>query len=291
MGMSGQYSIKDLEILSGIKAHTLRIWEQRYELVVAHRTDTNIRYYSDEQLKLILNIATLNNSGFKISKIAELSPSEIAHEVLKLDKAEWQDTILINRLIEGMIELDKKAILSVLHKSYETKLLIDFFTSIVFPFLSRVGNLWSSESINPAQEHFASNIIKRFLIEKIEALEEPAEDAPMFLLFLPEGDWHELSLLVSEYVLKKSGKRIMYLGASVPDKDIERIVKVTNVDFMLCVSILSQALPTTQKTINRFSMLAKNVSVVFAGRSFYQEELVFPENCSVLHHFHELAEL
>ena len=291
MEVMGQYSIKDLEILSGIKAHTLRIWEQRYNLVVPHRTDTNIRYYSDQQLKLILNIATLNNSGYKISKIAELSPASIAEEVLKLDKPEAKDAVLINQLIEGMIALDKERIIHVLQRGTEETPLMDFFVKIVFPFLSRVGNLWSSESINPAQEHFASNIIKRFLIDRIEHLPEPKEDAAMFLLFLPEGDWHELSLLVAEYVLKETGHKVMYLGSSVPDKDIEKILKVTEIDYMLCVSILSQAIQLTQETINRFSTLANHVKVIFAGRSFYQEELHFPSNCQVLYHFQELAEL
>jgi DNA-binding transcriptional MerR regulator len=291
MEIMGQYSIKDLAILSGIKAHTLRIWEQRYQLVVPHRTDTNIRYYSDSQLKLVLNIAALNNSGFKISKIAELSKEEIAQEVLKIDKPNQKAALHVNRLLEGMIELDKQKVLSVLHKSDKSASLVDFFTSIVFPFLAKVGSLWTSESINPAQEHFSSNIIKRFLIEKIEQLEEPSPESPMCLLFLPEGDWHELSLLVSEYVLKKSGKRVMYLGASVPDKEVEKIVQLSAIDYMLCVSILSQDLASTQQTINRFAMVANDVSVIFAGRSFYQEKLVFPSNCRVLYHFQELAEL
>jgi MerR family transcriptional regulator, light-induced transcriptional regulator len=291
MEVKGKYSIKDLEVLSGIKAHTLRIWEQRYKLVVPYRTETNIRYYTDSQLKLILNIAALNNSGVKISKIAELSKAEIGQKVLKLDNPELKNALLVNRLLEGMIELDKQKILAVMHDSSKFNSLMEFFTSVVFPFLGKVGQMWSSEGINPAQEHFASNIIKRFLMEKIEKLEEPKPDAAMYLLFLPEGDWHELSLLVAEYVLKKSGKKVMYLGASVPDKDIEKIVRLSTIDFMLCVSILSQPLSTTQETINRFAKVANKVSVIFAGRSFYQKELTFPSNCDVLYKFEELAEL
>jgi DNA-binding transcriptional MerR regulator len=291
MEVMGQYSIKDLEILSGIKAHTLRIWEQRYHLVVPHRTDTNIRIYSDSQLKLILNISALNNSGYKISKIAELSQEQIAERVLNLNVPELKNSVLINQLIDGMVCYDKPKILAVLQRSEDYLALTDFFLAIVFPFLGRVGNLWTSESINPAQEHFASNIIKRFLMNKIEHLPEPDKNSSIYLLFLPEGDWHELSLLVSEYVLKKSGKKVMYLGASIPDRDIEKIVKTTNIDFMLCVSILSQPVAMTQETINRFAKVASDISVIFAGHSFYKEKLTFPDNCSVLFHFNELAEL
>lgn len=285
----GQYSIKDLEVLSGIKAHTLRIWEQRYSLVEPHRTDTNIRYYSDSQLKLLLNVSLLNNSGYKISKIAELSPEEISLEVLNLDNEDLQEEKLITLLIDGMVSLDKKRIKSVLEESKNFKNIADYFVKVIFPFLSRVGMLWTSDSINPAQEHFASNIINRYLVEKIEDLPEPEDDAPLFLLFLPEGDWHVLSLLVSEYILKLSGKRVMYLGASVPDLDIEKILKLTPVHGMLCVSILSQPLESIQNTIDRFSEMAQDVKLIFGGRAFYHPKLRFPKSATILHSFEELA--
>lgn len=285
----GQYSIKDLEVLSGIKAHTLRIWEQRYDIVKPLRTDTNIRYYNDEQLKLVLNVALLNNCGYKISKIANLTPEEIGQEILRIDHKELKEDLLINQLVEGMVSLDKQLILKILHKADDFASVTDFFLKVVFPFFGRVGMLWSSNSINPGQEHFASNIIKRFLLREIEDLDEPKEDAPMFLLFLPEGDWHELSLMVAEYILKKSGKRVLYLGASVPDSDIEAIMKLTSIDFLLCVGILSQPISAIQNIIDRFSKVAQDATIIFAGRSFYHEDLKFTRGAKILHSFDDLA--
>ncbi len=285
----GQYSIKDLEVLSGIKAHTLRIWEQRYKIVEPKRTDTNIRYYTDEQLKTILNVSVLNGSGRKISKIASLTSTEIAHEVLAMNQEHLNEGVYINQLVEGMICLDKKLILNILKKSENFDSLTDFFLKVVFPFLARVGMLWSSNSINPGQEHFASNIIKRFLLNKIESLSEPHSDDPMFLLFLPEGDWHELSLLVAEYILKNNGNRVLYLGASVPDSDVKAILSLTKIDYLLCVSILSQPLESIQNTINRIAELSHPVALMFAGRAFYHPDLKFPKEARIVYSFEDLG--
>lgn len=285
----GQYSIKDLEVLSGIKAHTLRIWEQRYKIVEPKRTDTNIRYYTDEQLKTILNVSVLNSSGRKISKIASLSSNEIAHEVLALNQEHLSEGVYINQLVEGMICLDKKLILKILNKSEDFDSLTDFFLKVVFPFLGRVGMLWSSNSINPGQEHFASNIIKRFLLSKIESIAEPGSNTPMYLLFLPEGDWHELSLLVAEYILKNNGNRVLYLGASVPDSDVKAILSLTKIDYLLCVSILSQPLDSIQNTINRIAELSHPVALMFAGRAFYHPDLKYPNGARIIHSFGDLG--
>lgn len=284
----GQYSIKDLEVLSGIKAHTLRIWEQRYKIVEPNRTETNIRYYTDDQLKLVLNVSLLNSLGYKISKIAKLTPAEIAEEILRNDNKELKDDLLINQLVEGMVSLNKELILKILHKSDDFPSLIDFFLKVIFPFFGRVGMLWASNSINPGQEHFASNIIKRFLLGKIESLDEPETDAPLYLLFLPEGDWHELTLLVAEYVLKLKGKRVLYLGASVPNSDIEAIMELTKIDYVLCVSILSQPIADIQRTIDRFENISKDATMIFAGRSFYHHDLHFPESAQLVHSFDAL---
>lgn len=284
----GHYSIKDLEVLSGIKAHTLRIWEQRYNIVEPHRTDTNIRYYTDDQLKVLLNVSILNNFGYKISKIAKLTPEEIAQEVLRIDQKELTEDLLVNQLVEGMISLNKELLIKVLAKGDEFPSLSDYFVKVVFPFLGRVGTLWTSNSINPGQEHFASNVIKRFLLEKIEKLDEPSKNSPMFLLFLPEGDWHELSLLIAEYILKKEGNQVLYLGASVPDSDIRAILSLTHIDYLLCVSILSQPIESVQETIDRLGDLEGGQGVIFAGRSFYHESLKFPKGARILHSFEDL---
>lgn len=286
----GKYSIKDLELLSGIKAHTLRIWEQRYGLVQPERSDTNIRTYTDVQLKKILSISTLNNSGYKISKIAAMSPSEIALALLQIKEPQTKTDMLINDLLTATIEMSKAKVLAVLEQSKNFDNLQNFFVKVVFPFLNKVGTLWTTESINPAQEHFTSNIIKRFLTRKIEDLNEPKAEADLYLLLLPEGDWHELSLLVAEYLLKKNGKRVLYLGASVPQDDLIKILRITKVDHVLCVSILTQDLKNVQTVVNLLCTNMKSGKVFFAGRAFYQSKLDFPPNAIVLESFDELVD-
>ncbi len=285
----GQYSIKDLEILTGIKAHTLRIWEQRYGLVQPERTETNIRFYNDEQLKKTLHVALLNNNGLKISKIALLSNQEIVKKIDALNSNGEESEKYINALINGMISMDKHLILKTLSKHTDFDSLQDFFLKIVFPFLNKIGFLWSSNSINPAQEHFASNIIKRFLIAEIEGLADVAEDAPTYVLILPEGEWHELSLLLSEYILKNKGCNVLYLGASVPREDIVKILNLVEADYLLCVSILSRSKTEIQAIIDKFSEIVTNEHVLFAGTAFYSNQLEFPANCTVIHSFDELV--
>lgn len=284
----GQYSIKDLEVLTGIKAHTLRIWEQRYKLVQPERTATNIRFYDDSQLKKILNVALLNNHGLKISKIAQLSENEIAKKIASLNSSEESTEIYINDLIKGMVAMDKFLILKTLNKHKDFNSLQDFFVKVVFPFLNKIGFLWSSNSINPAQEHFASNIIKRFLIAEIENLNDVPEDALKYILILPEGEWHELSLLLAEYILKNIGSNVFYLGASVPREDIVKILELVKADFLLCVSILSRSNTEIQAIIDKFSEIVSNENVLFAGTAFYSKQLKFPDNCAVIHSFDEL---
>lgn len=285
----GQYSIKDLEVLTGIKAHTLRIWEQRYNLVKPKRTDTNIRFYNDEQLKKILNIALLNNNGLKISKIALLSDKEINQKIKLLDENNVDAEKYINALINGMISMDKHLILKTLNKHSDFDSLQNYFVKVVFPFLNKIGLLWSSNSINPAQEHFASNIIKRFLIAEIERLKDVSEDAPTYVLILPEGEWHELSLLLAEFILKDKGCNVFYLGTSVPREDVFKILNLVNADFLLCVSILSRTETDTQAIIDKFSEVVVNETVLFAGAAFYNPNLSFPNNCKVIYSFDELV--
>jgi len=285
----GQYSIKDLEVLTGIKAHTLRIWEQRYKLVEPKRTETNIRYYNDSQLKKILNIALLNNNGLKISKIAQLSDKEIIQKIKSLDNNDGDAEKYINALINGMISMDKALILKTLNKYSDFDNLQNFFVKVVFPFLNKIGFLWSSNSINPAQEHFASNIIKRFLIAEIERLKDAPKNAPTYVLILPEGEWHELSLLLAEFILKDKGCNVFYIGASVPRQDIVKILSLVNADFLLCVSILSRAQNDIQAIIDKFSEIVHQETVLFAGTAFYNPNLSFPSNCKVVNSFDELV--
>ena len=147
------FSIKDLEQLSGIKAHTIRIWEQRYTLLKPKRTDTNIRFYSNEELKAVLNISLLNRYGYKISHIDKMTPDEMQDKIVSLSHSDAQQERLVNELIQCMIDLDIEKFEEVLDKCIAVRGIEKAITNIVFTFLEKVGILWQTNHVNPAQEH------------------------------------------------------------------------------------------------------------------------------------------
>ncbi len=228
------YSIKDLERLSGIKAHTIRIWEKRYNLVTPKRTETNIRFYDDEDIRKILNIAFLNKHGYRISQIAQLDDNEIISKITDISEEDNDSDSLIDNLVISMIELDErkfdKILSTAILKSGFEKTVLD----TIYPFFQKIGVLWQTGAINPAQEHFISNLVRQKLIVAIDGvLEENIPDSKRFILFLPEGELHEIGLLFYFYLLKKRGHSVIYLGQSVPFEDLATVIEIRPCDYLL----------------------------------------------------------
>jgi DNA-binding transcriptional MerR regulator len=226
------FTIKDLANLSGIKAHTLRIWEQRYNFLKPHRTDTNIRYYSNDELKTILNIALLNKYGFKISHIDKMSAGEVQEKILSLNQLQAQQERVVHELIQQMIDMEMDAFEKTINQFIAVKGIERTITQIIFPFLEKIGILWLTNHINPAQEHLVSNVIRQKLISGIEAVQTPLKSNKTILLFLPEGEYHELGLLFMYYLLKNRGINVLYVGSSVPLKDVEYVVSYKKPDYL-----------------------------------------------------------
>lgn len=217
------FTIKDLENLSGIKAHTIRMWEQRYNFLKPQRSCTNIRYYSNEELKTILNIALLNKYGFKISHIDRMQPSEICEKILALRDVEAIQERIVNELVKEMVELQTEEFEITIGRYIQENGIEKAVKEIIFPFLEKIGILWQTGHIMPAQEHFVSNIIRQKLIVAIDTVTcNPL--GKLCILFLPEGEYHELGLLFLSYLVKSHGCRIIYLGANVPMRDVESII-------------------------------------------------------------------
>ena len=226
------FTIKDLENLSGIKAHTIRIWEQRYQLLKPSRTDTNIRYYSNEELKKILNIALLNKYGFKISHIDKMNDEELKEKILALNQTDAQHERIVNELIQCMIDLNVEKLEEILDNFIQARGIERAITQIIFPYMEKIGILWVTNHINPAQEHLVSNIIRQKLIVGIEGVSTPLKAQKSILLFLPEGEYHELGLLFMYFLLKSRGVNTIYLGANVPLKDAEYVVNLKKPNFL-----------------------------------------------------------
>ena len=226
------FTIKDLENLSGIKAHTIRIWEQRYSFLKPQRSETNIRYYSNVELKTVLNISLLNKYGYKISHINKMSEAEMVEKIILLSNEQAQLERMVNDLIKLMVDLDVEKFEQLLESYIKQNGIEKSISHIIFPFLERIGILWLTNHINPAQEHLVSNIIRQKLLVGIDSISINDKANKLFLLFLPEGEYHELGLLFLYYLLKIRGIRVLYLGANVPWSDVQYVAKLKKPDFL-----------------------------------------------------------
>ena len=224
------YTIRDLESLTGVKAHTIRIWEQRYHFLKPKRTETNIRYYSSEELKTVLDISLLNKYGFKISHIDRMPAAEVKEKILSLNDARAIQERMINELVQEMADLDMNRFEKILNDHIAAKGIEKTVIQVIFPFLERTGLLWETGNINAAQEHLVTNIIRQKLIVAIETTVSHVKVDRTFLLFLPEGEHHELGLLFMYYLIKSRGARAIYLGANVPVKDAAFVMKEKECD-------------------------------------------------------------
>lgn len=260
------FTIKDLENLSGIKAHTIRIWEQRYDFVKPARTDTNIRYYSVQELKMVLNIALLNRFGYKISHIARLSEEELSRKVLALTDLEARLTRDVNDLIGAMVDLDMQTFERTLDLHVRLHGIDKTIQLLIFPFLDRIGILWVTNHILPAQEHLVSNIIRQKLIAGIEAAMPFRRSDKSLLLFLPEGEHHELGLLYISYLLKCHGVNVLYLGADVPLKDVSYICRLKQPDYLYTHLTGAGGSFNIDRFLSQTRQLIPEVPMVISGR-------------------------
>jgi MerR family transcriptional regulator, light-induced transcriptional regulator len=230
------YSIQDLERLSGIKAHTIRIWEKRYSLLTPGRTDTNIRYYNDDQLRKLLNTCTLISNGGKISKVSKLSESEISEEVEALMMPKSKDEqldVFINKIIESGLTYNNQLFENSFASATLRLGLYKCYRHVILPALIKLGLMWGKKDLMPTQEHFITNLIKQKLFSAIDGLDAPETNSKRYLLFLPEHEDHEIGLLFAHYIIRKSGKTVIYLGQNVPTKDLETTIKQTNPDVLI----------------------------------------------------------
>lgn len=216
--IKANFSIKDLENLSGIKAHTIRIWEKRYNLLSPDRSDTNIRNYSIESLQKLLNITYLNNNGFKISKIADFTDADIIKKVKDLSENHKNKDHAINDFKMAMFNFDQILFYNTYNKLLAENSFSNVFYNTFLPLLNDIGLLWQTNTITPAHEHFISVLIKQKILLNIENIQSlnPKPDTKTFVLFLPEKEIHDIGLLFINYQLRSKGYHTIFLGESVP---------------------------------------------------------------------------
>lgn len=284
------FTIKDLENLTGIKAHTIRIWEQRYSFLKPNRTNTNIRYYTNEELKKILNIALLNKYGYKISHIDRMTEPEINEKIFTLNNALAQQERVINDLIQTMVDMDTEAFSATLSEYIKLRGIEKTINQIIFPFMERIGVLWMTGHIIPAQEHLMSNIIRQKMIVAIDSAKSLLNVEKTGLLFLPEGEYHELGLLFVYYMLKSRGAKVLYLGANVPIDDIQYVIHELKPDFLFThLTSVSHGFNFDRFITNAVKKF-ENVPFLISGRLAHTYEKKIPNNILFKRSLQEVTE-
>lgn len=288
----GRYSIKDLEHLSGIKAHTLRVWEQRYNIIEPKRTPTKIRYYDDEDLRLILNISFLNRNGHRISKIAKMESDEIQEAVRRISDSNLEFPNQVNALVIAMVGLDEERFEKIISTNTLQFGFEKTMMQIVYPFLEQIGILWQTGSINPAHEHFISNLIRQKLIVAIDGQISPLEaDAKKYALFLPEGELHELSLLFANYVVRSRQAKAIYLGQNLPLKDLGSVCEAYEPDFVFSVIT---SYPSAEELTAYLVELRRRVGdsqIILTGYQVIQMRDQLPDDIIVVGNLEEFIDL
>lgn len=273
----GKYSIKELERLSGIKAHTIRIWEKRHQLIEPQRTKTNIRYYSDDDLKKIINVSVLNNNGIKISGIVKLSLSEINQQVAELSESKNSIDIYIEQLIVALVDMDEEQFEKMLGQltikfGFERMIL-----EIIYPFLEKIGVLWLTNNITPAQEHFITHLIRQKMIVAIDALPLAPKDATKAILFLPENELHELSLLFYYYITKKKGIRTYYLGQTVPYEALKSVYDLHKPHFIITSFTTHPRASDLQKYVDKLCADCGAAKILASGYALKKTPISAPD--------------
>jgi len=232
--VKSRYSIKDLEQLSGIKAHTIRAWEQRHKLITPKRTSTNIRFYSDDDLRVILNVSILLEHDWKIGQIAKLAPVEIAKSALEADPYEGSYAYELNELKLSTLNFDIERFETIMATCIDKHGIHDTFQKVIGDYIQELGKLWLSGSVSISQEHFMSSMIRQKLYSALNEL-KVGESKKTFALFLPANELHEIGLLYLAYVLKERGERVIYLGQSLPKEYLTDLLDNQKVDALISV--------------------------------------------------------
>ncbi|NND76741.1 MAG: MerR family transcriptional regulator [Flavobacteriales bacterium] len=287
---SGRFSIKDLERLSGIKAHTLRIWEKRYGLVEPKRSASNIRSYTNDDLKKVLNVAMLNRSGLKISNIANLSDDELLTRIQEYSITNEGHRHFIDQLVFAMIDMDEELMEELIDKAILEHGFEKTMLDIIHPFFKNVGLMWLTGSVHPGQEHFISNLIRRKLIIAIDRKKQYSISGNNVVFFLPEQEWHELGLLFHSFIALDQKVNTYYLGQSVPISTIEKVIESKKPSHLVFSHLSVKSYEALVKYSKELKSIAGEIKIVFLDNSLSQKQkeklaLIVPES---IDHFKEI---
>lgn len=259
------------------------MWEQRYGIISPERTPTNIRYYEDDDLKFLLNVALLNRNGVKISKIAQMPPEEIAQKVSAISEMNVEYGSQLDALTISMIEMDEYKFDRIVSANIRQLGFERTMLEVIYPFLDKLGLLWFTGSINPVQEHFMSNLIRQKLITAIDS--EPLVSGkfiPKFIIYLPEGERQELSLLFMHYLLRARRNQVIYIGQDISINDLKDAYKIHRPDYIFTMISETFEGNSVQQYINDLALSFPDTRLLLSGYQASAQHLTLPGNASVL---------
>jgi len=282
------YSIKDLEVLSGVKAHTIRIWEKRYRLLIPGRTDTNIRYYTDDDLRRILNVSLLVKNRYKISKVSKWNDLQIRNTVLEITEKSTADGDYVDRLILFMLNFDNQGFYRLTTDVIAEKGLEDAMTKVFFSLFERIGTYWMVGTIFPAQEHYVTSIIRQKLIAEIDKLGVENTRDSTVLFFLPDGELHEMGLLFYSYLARKMGYNVIYLGQFVPFDDLSKITTHIKIDYVFTAFVNSISKTDLEAYLLKLKESFLQQKIFITGWQVQQHMPQLPRTVKVVKDYKEL---
>jgi DNA-binding transcriptional MerR regulator len=264
------FNLKDIENLTGIKAHTLRIWEKRYGNIMPPSSPGQHRQYDNNDLKHILRISSLYHNGIKISRIADMTADEIASSTVNMDE-KTNFEVFITRLVEFTLELNEVGFKRLFSELKEMMGEENLYLYVIFPFLSRIGNLWLNGKVVPVQEHFCSNLIRNELLLSIDQITQKTKynnSEIKVVLFTPETEFHEIPLLFFNLILKKLRFKTIYLGTNCNNHVAEEVIRKTEVNTILIYLITNFTDTSSQEIVNLYNEKFSNLNILYAGPGF-----------------------
>ncbi|RZM29118.1 MAG: MerR family transcriptional regulator [Pedobacter sp.] len=290
-----KYSISDLEQLSGVQTHTIRIWERRYNALEPMRSAGNTRFYDDNHLRRLLNIVGLSKTGLKISQVCALSDAEVDHllkdEIDKTISNDLQFEYCISKLLNYGMSYNEADLDQLISKCIGDYGMTSTYKNVIYPLLVRLGLMWRREHICPAQEHFLSNIIRQKMFVAINELPVKSGQGPVWLLFLPEDEDHDIGLLFANYTLRLMGHKVLFLGAKVPFESVKDAVANNDVDHLLLFMVRSRPVSVANEYLSRLSNDFKDLSIHVAGNTRLISELQMSSNVSWFKNIEEFEDI
>jgi len=265
------FSISQLQQFSGIKAHTIRIWEQRYNALSPNRSEGNTRYYDNSQLKRLLNIVSLMDSEYKISELCAMPDKTlfalVNDQLKKHSIVNEEGDYFASQLLAAGMSYDEAGFARVFSTCLQRMGMKDTYTKVVYPLLERIGLMWAADTMPPAREHFMSNIIRQKLVWAIDTLPVAKTTKNSWLLFLPEDEFHEIGLLFAQYMIRKAGNPVYYLGGSVPFETLQQAVKEISPDNFLFFMVHYDDPENVQAYLNQLTKTFTRISIHLSGNT------------------------